>query len=784
MVDMVKATQHVFHVLNELRDNLYANCGISQGDVIASSLLYTLINANANCSSIEKKWAEDLINKRGVRHIYFDEREKDFINKSIAALRIIDKDIFTNIYVDAVEWIIQEVFASQQYGQFSQPVDITMLVGDIVRSYAISSIYNPFAGLGSYAEISDSIHYYGQEIDELVHLFGKIRLKSLGYKVSEYKLEDSFACWDDHKVDCIVSTPPFAIKLPYNNGLSRNTDAGLYLIDKFINSAVPYAVFVLPTGLCSRQSKDALDIRKDIINRSALEMVIELPKGEFYPSSGISTSIIVLNKKRAKGEPVLFVDASDLCRNGSISSAKVLDVDSVIETIKKREDGKCSVLVSNNEICDLDLNWQASYYIDYKNEIFPDGYTVLSLIDVLEPIKRDKSFNERNGHLVKIADLPSEIGDYTRNPKDFKKVDLLPQCYKVEEPALLLSTIGVLKPTYCIASPKNPIFLHPHVVAYRIRQEWVNPIYLCMEISRRKAPVSGMVIPSINRNQINHLRVAFPSIDSQNSFNEQEILYKEYIEGNRIARAKESGLLDIIDKMKSEYIMEVRNRKHDMKTPMTQLRNTLTLLEVLANKLPEEFAPQLHNYISRQKVALDTLSEIVRHLADEDVFSEPEVLELETVLSSFACKNEKYSIVYVPDSLAINEAVGKGKAKVYIGKSDLLRLINNIIGNAVDHGFVENKTNYELLITLSTEGDSYLIVFTNNGKPLPDGMDKARYGMKGVKGKDSEGQGTGGYVVKSIVEHYGGDYDVLKRKWAGRTLTDVIIKLPIYRGDE
>jgi signal transduction histidine kinase len=208
------------------------------------------------------------------------------------------------------------------------------------------------------------------------------------------------------------------------------------------------------------------------------------------------------------------------------------------------------------------------------------------------------------------------------------------------------------------------------------------------------------------------------------------------------------------------------------------------LLEAFANKLPEEFSSQLHNYVSRQKVALDTLSEIVRHLADEDVFSEPEVLELETVLSSFVCKNEKYSIVYVPDSLAINEAVGKGKAKVYIGKSDLLRLINNIIGNAVEHGFVENKTNYELLITLSTEGDSYLIDFTNNGKPLPEGMDKARYGMKGVKGKDSEGQGTGGYVVKSIVEHYGGDYDIIKREWAGRILTDVIIKLPIYRGDE
>ncbi len=784
MVDMVKATQHVFHVLNELRDNLYVNCGISQVDVIASTLLYALINANPNCSSIEKKWAENLINKRGDRHVYFNEKEKDFINKSIAALKIIDKDIFANIFGDAVEWVIQEVFSSQQYGQFSQPVDITILIGELVKSYAISSIYNPFAGLGSYAEISESIHYYGQEIDPLVHLLGKIRLKALGYRVSDYKLEDSFANWNDHQVDCIVSTPPFSIRQSSNSNSANSLEAGFYLIDKFISSDVPYGVFVLPTGLCSRQSKVALEIRKSIIDHSALEMVIELPKGEFYPASGISTSIIVLNKKRTKSEPVLFVNASNFCKNGSIANAKVLDVDSVIETIKKRENGKSSVLASADEIYELDFNWQASYYVDYKNEVFPEGYTVLPLIDILEPIKREKSFKEKKGHLARIADLSSGIGEYIRNSTDFEMVDVLPPSNKVEEPALLLSTVGVLKPTYCIASPEFPIFLHPHVVAYRIRHEWVNPIYLCMEISRRKAPVSGLVIPSINRSQINHLRVAFPSISSQNSFKEQEILYKEYIEGNRIAKAKESGLLDLINKMKSEYMMEVRNRKHDMKTPMTQLRNTLTLLEAFTKRLPEDFASQLQNYIGRQKIALDTLSEIVRHLADEDVFSEPEIIEIETVLSSFACKNEKYSIVYVPDSLAINEAVGNAKAKIYIGKSDFLRLINNIIGNAVDHGFVENKTNYELLITLSTEGDSYLIDFTNNGRPLPDGMDKARFGMKGVKGKDSEGQGTGGYVVKSIVEHYGGDYDIFKRVWAGRTLTDVIIKLPIYRGDE
>ena len=76
------------------------------------------------------------------------------------------------------------------------------------------------------------------------------------------------------------------------------------------------------------------------------------------------------------------------------------------------------------------------------------------------------------------------------------------------------------------------------------------------------------------------------------------------------------------------------------------------------------------------------------------------------------------------------------------------------------------------------------IDFSNNGEPLPIGLDKERYGTKGEKGINSDGSGTGGYVVKSIVNHYGGDYDIYSEQFAGTWLTHVIIKLPIYQDYE
>ena len=46
--------------------------------------------------------------------------------------------------------------------------------------------------------------------------------------------------------------------------------------------------------------------------------------------------------------------------------------------------------------------------------------------------------------------------------------------------------------------------------------------------------------------------------------------------------------MEIIEKMKKDYMNTVRERKHNMKTPMTEIRNTLYLLNKFADKVPEE----------------------------------------------------------------------------------------------------------------------------------------------------------------------------------------------------
>ena len=100
---------------------------------------------------------------------------------------------------------------------------------------------------------------------------------------------------------------------------------------------------------------------------------------------------------------------------------------------------------------------------------------------------------------------------------------------------------------------------------------------------------------------------------------------------------------------------------------------------------------------------------------------------------------------------------------ILISPNDIQRAVNNIIDNARKHGFTDhNRKDYEVKISMSIdiEKNMFLIDFSNNGNPLPEGMDKMRYGIKGEKAGKTGGTGIGGSYIKKFVEHYGGDYDI------------------------
>lgn len=265
---------------------------------------------------------------------------------------------------------------------------------------------------------------------------------------------------------------------------------------------------------------------------------------------------------------------------------------------------------------------------------------------------------------------------------------------------------------------------------------------------------------------------------------------------------------DRLNEKKAEYINEVRMRKHDMRPHLRQMASSERLMLHYLDNINdiEDLKKLLKKQISTSHNALQSLSELVEHLSNEERFGEPECVNLNDYFHNIeknsevnftikvSCEKalaqkkkeieelkEKNKKENVPSMQGMDEkSITECSLDVYIAPVDLDRIVNNIIENARRHGGLSDgrKTDYYISIDVKIDyqRDMYQIDFSNNGKPLPKGMTKERYGLKGEKAGPNAGTGSGGYIVKSIVEHYGGDFDLFSTDG----ITTIRIYLPKY----
>ena len=111
------------------------------------------------------------------------------------------------------------------------------------------------------------------------------------------------------------------------------------------------------------------------------------------------------------------------------------------------------------------------------------------------------------------------------------------------------------------------------------------------------------------------------------------------------------------ESMKTEYINEVRMRKHDMRPHMKQLNSAKNLMQYYVENMDSIPGVQelLNNQIRRFSSALKYLSDLVEHFSDEEQFGEPERFDLHDFLSHIGERHgtEKYVIKYECDIISI-----------------------------------------------------------------------------------------------------------------------------------
>lgn len=715
-------------------------------------------------------------------------------------------------YLRWYDYFLEELTAKNKlFSLFSAPetfatlVDAFLLKGD-------NKIFNPFGGIMRLA--TDMERYVAMdacEINRDVWALGMLRVELSGYTDKISYSNRNIESWTSKQYDAIVAMPPFNAKIQMKQPSSfvrSNSPEEMenVAISRFVGSTTPDGcciTFVSPSVLWSVGEKARM--REWATKNRFVDTIILLPKN-LLASTNIPVVCLVLRKKSLHKDGVRMIDASDLFTNHRYKN--YLSIGDIMNVYHKDTD-KVSATISFEQIEENDFSWNVADYLNQKEVDCPDGYTLARIEDIIHFPDVKRSTDYHSGNVIQISDLSD---DWTRPYVDVEAIDrkeALRGCAMVTEDAVLLSTIRTLKPSIVKASADKPVFVNQNILV-AIPNEGIDAEYLCMVLAKTDIPTIGMGAPHISKPRLLRQQIAYPSLEQQRS------TYQEARHAAMLEQVKALHLEEVLDRRIADFSNEIRSRKHDMMPHLRQLSSARkNLWYYLTHKeqfSEEEFLGGMREEVLNQEMAIESLSSLLSIFTRESKFGEPEVVNIDRYLMENYFDGDNYTVDFDTDYKALanygfnipdvylNFDYSKGfKAfheacpdyvegiNVYIALDDLKRLCDNIVFNAIRHGFTDpSRKDYsiDIQLTVDQERDMFQIDFVNNGNPLPKGLDKLRYGLKGEKAGVTAGTGEGGYIVRSITEHYGGDYDIFSETSGNVSLTTVRVFLPIYRDNE
>lgn len=715
-------------------------------------------------------------------------------------------------YLDWFDFCIEQTNSNKFAGEFFTPSSFCALAKAFISSKT-KSIFVPYGGMMEFGtEMDNYEHIDAVEINHEIWLLGKIRL-GLANKLDSVEFtNDSNTSWTNKQYDAIVSNPPLAMKIEMQdeyaaaNGNKREL-AELVAANRFQETTTENGTGVCFMGPSIQWANgEQKSFRMWAMEKHMIDAVILLPK-RMLSYTSIPLACVILKKHPQQENAIRFIDASNMYdkTDGNI----LLDIEKVVAAYHT-DLPKVSASISYDDIIENDYTWDVTQFLQYEELEIPEGHKAVVMEEIAQIPSCTKGTEADEGKLLRVTDLSNDWTKPYISPESLSDSDNVKGCAKLEQTAIVVSLVRDFKPSIIKASEDAHVWLAKNMLAI-IPEMDIDIEYLCMVLSKAKIDGTG-IIPHISKNKIMKYKLALPE-----DISTQKTLYKEACQQEVMSKAKETGLLDVIDKMKTDYINEVRSRKHDMMPHLRQMSSARKNLEYYINHKDsmsdEDFMQGMKEEIANQKTAIDSLTTILKIFSREDQFGTPEIINIDKFLvENYPDGHNYHSEIEpdfqalanygftIPDTLLSNTMTGDKSwqqslneipnfaedINVFMAKDDLQRLCDNIFSNAVKHGFTDPKReDYSIWVkfTVDEERDMFQIDFTNNGTPFPKGLDKIRYGLRGEKGGITAGTGEGGYIVRSIVEHYGGDYDLLTQKDQDSIWSTVRIYLPIYRND-
>lgn len=711
----------------------------------------------------------------------------------------IDNVVFAKYYTELFENILAKITMLQGRfsGEYFQPIELTRIFWGLYPNKNNIRVYNPFAGLASFAfNYGNKSEYFGQEINTKTWAIGTLRLMAHEYADNRiYVCEDSIENWPskNDQYDLVISNPPFGARFSREQQMAEpgyRTFEHLF-IEKGIKilSENGMLISLIPQKLLFQEAIHERRLRELIVNEDLLDTVIALPTN-ILTNTGMPLALVVLKKKKIASGFIKFVDATSCFFENSPRSYQ-LDDKRILEYLADGTKSELVKVVSIKEICDNSYNLSVSRY-------FKKSVEGTKLGTILVQVRGENINPPYQGKIIRIRDLNEGIIDHQLDVSSIHESEITRRDFRnVSESCILLAgRWKTLKPTVFNFNGE-PIAVSSDILTYKISEDYADQVdisYLVNELNANyvqeqiEAFRLGTVVPFIRREDLMNVVVKLIPIDEQ--------------------KAKSQGLKELTDKIKkleaerdsialgltNKLYESVSTIKHSLGKPLLNIGSSIRNIEASMHKLNPDWEsfkinPRYAITLKESFISvfnnLDLIHSVLKN--NETVFdvSNYQLSELDF---------EKFIEIYVRDikaaskpnvdiELDIHPDITNNIKEVgpiqIISNEELLKIaLNTIVENAYMHGFIDKEKKYKLEFRISlfipsvdkklkmgssTYSQTFIKVeIANNGKPFPEKFTLEKFIRRNSYAGETGNTGQGGFDLNEIIRYHNNGQSTLE----------------------
>ena len=724
--------------------------------------------------------------------------EPSFLLEVTESLLEIDDEWYNTYYEKLFDKTVYRIFAKDHTVTFSPSVEFSEIIKGLIGSN-VKRVYNPFAGTGYLANIlsNSEIEYIGEETDDISASIAKLRL--LSNDVNGYILNHYTQHMITYDADLIVSAPQYSSVIgparsypcwPENNSpeefimiseLNRSSNDHItFTIRKCVLTNTP-GIIIAP-DIINFKSGVYRNFRKYLVDNDCVDMVISI-KPSFFTYTSIPYAIYVINNDHNHKGSIRFVNINNL----------EIDYCLFLDSLSNNEfkDNNRTKLVTIQEVVDNDYSFAPEAYVTPELDVLDKS--LLKRISELGSFNTPKTSHPQLGLLIpsSISAKENKARVFTVNDCEVQSLDEK-RVVKIERECVMISPS--FRSAVCINPAGNVIYAEyrgqfffepnidiilPQYFALQLTEEYVK-----QQLGERPIQTAGQ---SFARSIFRRIMISVPSLEEQQKIVDDYCLKLIGELGMEVSSLKTQRF--------NEYERNMHLRKHALKQVMNEvlpaarrIANFITSQQGNFSKksiIAERSQSTLESYVVKLFSNVEKVNSLISALTEETRFNEPQIIEIDTFIANYLRSKlaDNYELTYfghnellddVAPDISEEPLIGvteqgdpvfvlPSPITVYIAPDSLTTVLDNIIANAVKHGFTNpERKDYAIRIEFRNavidDRDMVEFIVANNGEKLPAGMSADRMFTWGM----GSGTGLGSWQTKNIIEHFGGSIEFIQ----------------------